>query len=152
MHVDEYKIINIYNTPPTRLQMFDLLVFPHPRLYSGDLNSPHTSHLVEDKITIVLTGIAWLHGQTLTIYTTFITQRTLLASIQAAGTLSLTKILLSVALVLIIAYSTDVLQKSSLGHNVDPRSSFQLGLPFLSLESPLSAETFARQTRATDKT
>ena len=40
--VDGYKIVNIYKPPPTRLQDSDLPVFPHPCLYAGDFNSPHT--------------------------------------------------------------------------------------------------------------
>ena len=40
--VDEYKIISIYNSPPTRLQPFDLPVFPQPSLYAVDFNLPYT--------------------------------------------------------------------------------------------------------------
>ena len=39
--VDGYKIVNIYKTPPTRLQVSDLPVFTHPCLYAGDFNCPH---------------------------------------------------------------------------------------------------------------
>ena len=39
--VDDYKIVNIYKPPPTRLQVSDFPVFPHPCLYAGDFNSPH---------------------------------------------------------------------------------------------------------------
>ena len=37
--VDRYKIINIYEPPPKRLQTFDLLVFPHPNLCAVGFNS-----------------------------------------------------------------------------------------------------------------
>ena len=40
--IDGYKIINVYKPPPTCLQISDIPVFPHPCLYAGDFNSPHT--------------------------------------------------------------------------------------------------------------
>ena len=36
--VDGYKIVNVYKPPLIRLQVFNLLVFPHPCLYAGDFN------------------------------------------------------------------------------------------------------------------
>ena len=39
--VDGYKIVNVYKSPPIRLQVFDLPVFPHPCLYAGDCNYHH---------------------------------------------------------------------------------------------------------------
>ena len=36
--VDDYRIVNVYKPPPTRLQASDLPVFPHPVLYAGDFN------------------------------------------------------------------------------------------------------------------
>ena len=42
MHLDGYKIIKIYKPPPTRLQTSDQPVFPHPRVYGGEINSPHS--------------------------------------------------------------------------------------------------------------
>ena len=50
----------------------------------------------------------WLPGQALTILPSFTTLRTQLASILVDGTLALTQILLSPALVLTVAYLTDV--------------------------------------------
>ena len=43
MDVDGYRIVNIYKSPPTRLQAFDLPVFSHPVLYAGDFNCPHVN-------------------------------------------------------------------------------------------------------------
>ena len=39
--VDDYKIVNVYKPPPTRLRSLDLPVFPHPGLYAGDYNCRH---------------------------------------------------------------------------------------------------------------
>ena len=39
--VDDYKIVNVYKPPPTRLRSLDLPVFPHPCLYAGDFNCRH---------------------------------------------------------------------------------------------------------------
>ena len=39
--VDGYKIVNVYKSPPIRLQVSDLPVFPHPCLYAGDCNYHH---------------------------------------------------------------------------------------------------------------
>ena len=33
--------VNIYKPPPTRLQVSDFPVFPHPCLYAGDFDCPH---------------------------------------------------------------------------------------------------------------
>ena len=43
MDVDDYRIVNIYKSPPTRLQAFDLPVFSHPVLYAGNFNCPHVN-------------------------------------------------------------------------------------------------------------
>ena len=39
--VDNYKIVNVYKPPPTRMQASDLPAFPHPCLYAGDFNCHH---------------------------------------------------------------------------------------------------------------
>ena len=39
--VDDYKNVNIYKPPPTRLQVSNFQVFFHPCLYAGDFNCPH---------------------------------------------------------------------------------------------------------------
>ena len=39
--VDNYKIVNVYKPPPTRMQASDLPAFPHPCLYAGDVNCHH---------------------------------------------------------------------------------------------------------------
>ena len=39
--VDDYKIINVYKPPPTRMQASDLPAFPHPCFYAGDFNCHH---------------------------------------------------------------------------------------------------------------
>ena len=41
MDVDNYKIVNVYKPPPTRMQASDLPAFPHPCLYAGDFNCHH---------------------------------------------------------------------------------------------------------------
>ena len=41
--VDGYRIVNVYKPPPTRLQAFDLSVFPHTVLCAGDFNCPHVN-------------------------------------------------------------------------------------------------------------
>ena len=41
IHVDGYKIVNVYKPPPICLQVSDLPVFPHPCLYAGDFNCQH---------------------------------------------------------------------------------------------------------------
>ena len=43
MDVDGYRIINVYQPPPKRLQASDLPVFPHPVLYAGDFNCLHVN-------------------------------------------------------------------------------------------------------------
>ena len=40
--IDGYKIVNVYKASPTRLQMSDIPMFPHPCLYTGDFNCLHT--------------------------------------------------------------------------------------------------------------
>ena len=40
--IDGYKMINIYQHPPMRLQTSDLLVFLHPSFCADNLNSTHT--------------------------------------------------------------------------------------------------------------
>ena len=39
--VDNYKIVNVYKPPPTRMQASNLPAFPHPCLYAGDFNCHH---------------------------------------------------------------------------------------------------------------
>ena len=39
--VDGCRIVNVYKPPPTRLQPFDLPMFPHPILHVGDFNCQH---------------------------------------------------------------------------------------------------------------
>ena len=46
--VDGYKIVNVYQPPPTRLQTLDLPVFPHPCLYAGDFNCRHADWGYDD--------------------------------------------------------------------------------------------------------
>ena len=41
--VVDFRIVNVYKPPPTRLQASDLPVFPHPVLYAGDFNCPHVN-------------------------------------------------------------------------------------------------------------
>ena len=41
--VDGYRMVNVYEPPPTRLQAFDLPLFPHPVLYAGDFNGSHVN-------------------------------------------------------------------------------------------------------------
>ena len=46
--VDDYKIVNVYKPPPTRLRTLDLPVFPHPCLYAGDFNCRHADWGYDD--------------------------------------------------------------------------------------------------------
>ena len=39
--LDDYKIVNVYKPPLTRLRSLDLPMFPHPCLYAGDFNCRH---------------------------------------------------------------------------------------------------------------
>ena len=41
--VNGYRIVNVYKSPPTRLQASDLPVFPHHVFYAGDFNCPHVN-------------------------------------------------------------------------------------------------------------
>ena len=41
--VNSYRIVNVHKPAPTRLQAFDLPVFPHPVLHAGDFNCPHVN-------------------------------------------------------------------------------------------------------------
>ena len=46
--VDDYKIVNVYKPPPTRLKSLDLPVFSHPCLYAGDFNYRHADWGYDD--------------------------------------------------------------------------------------------------------
>ena len=144
--VDGYKIVNIYKPPPTRLQVSDLPVFPHPCLYAGDFNSPP---LTGATIAATLMESASWPGQTPTTLPFSITQKTNQAFILDAGTLAQIRILLSPVLVLTVVYHTDVSWKRAPGHNIDPRLLHHLGFPCLCRESLLSDGTFARPIGAT---
>ena len=48
VYVDGYKIVNVYKSPPTRLQTLDLPVFPHPCLYAGNFNCRHADWGYDD--------------------------------------------------------------------------------------------------------
>ena len=41
MDVDGYKMVNVYKPQSTRLQFFDLSVFPDPCIHAGDFNCSH---------------------------------------------------------------------------------------------------------------
>ena len=64
VHVDGYKIVNVYNPPPTRLQASDLPVFPHPVLFADDFNCPHVnwSYRTSSADGDYLVAWASLHG------------------------------------------------------------------------------------------
>ena len=80
--VDRYQIANVYQPPPIRLQVTDLLVFPHPCLYAGDFNCQHVNWVVMPTVQM---GNAWLAGKILTILSYSITQRMPPAFTLAAG-------------------------------------------------------------------
>ena len=48
--VDDYKIVNVYKPPPTRLRSVDLPVFPQPCLFAGDFNCRHVLGGYEDNV------------------------------------------------------------------------------------------------------
>ena len=50
VNVDGYKIVNVYKPPPKRLRNMDLLVFPHPCLYTGDFNCRHAHWGYDDNL------------------------------------------------------------------------------------------------------
>ena len=41
--IDGYRIVNVYKSPPTRLQASDLPVLPHPVVYAGGFYCPHVN-------------------------------------------------------------------------------------------------------------
>ena len=41
VNVDDYKTVNVYKLPPTRLRSLNLPVFPHPCVCAGDFNCRH---------------------------------------------------------------------------------------------------------------
>ena len=57
--VDGYRIVNGYKSPPTRLQVCDLPVFPHPVLYAGDFNCPHVNWGYRTSSTDTERLVAW---------------------------------------------------------------------------------------------
>ena len=83
--VDDYKIVNVYKPPPTRLRTLDLPVFPHPCLYVAILT---VVMLTGVTMTTVQMVSAWLAGQVLIVLPSYIMPRTLLVFIPAAGTLA----------------------------------------------------------------
>ena len=48
LDVDDYKIVNVYKPPPTRLRTLDLPVFPHPCLYASNFNCRHADWGYDD--------------------------------------------------------------------------------------------------------
>ena len=83
--VDGYKIVNVYKPPPTRLQILDILVFPHPCLYAGDFNCRHADWGYNDNSPDVS---AWLAGQLLIVLPSYIMPRKLPVFIPPAGALA----------------------------------------------------------------
>ena len=122
-----------------QLQASDQPKFPHRSLYDGDFN---LLKLTGDRITTVLTRIAWLHEQTLIAWHFFNLQRTQPASIPATGTLALTQTLLFPAL-LWKTPTEHVMEKFPRSQH-GPHSVFHLGLPFQFLESPIKHWNFCQ--------
>lgn len=67
MDVDGYKIVNIYKPPPTRLQVSDLPVFPHPCLYACDFNCPHVEWGYNNSSVDGECLVAWASSNNLTL-------------------------------------------------------------------------------------
>ena len=83
--VDGYKIVNVYKPPPTRLQILDLPVFPHPVFMLAILT---VVMLTGVTMKTVRTVSAWLAGQVLIVLPSYIMPKTLPVFIPAAGTLT----------------------------------------------------------------
>ena len=87
--VDGYRIINVYKSPPTRLQASDLSVFPRPVLCAGDLSTNQLRLYCRTSSTDGECLVAWASLNDLALFTT---QRTWPPFILAAGTLASTLI------------------------------------------------------------
>ena len=85
LDIDGYKIVNVYKSPPMRLQTLDLPMFPHSCLYAGDLT---VIMLTGVTMTTVQTMSAWLTGQVLIVLPSSVMPRMLPLFILAAGTLA----------------------------------------------------------------
>ena len=83
--VDNYKIVNVYKPPPTRLRTLDLPVFPHPVFTLAILT---VVMLIGVTMTTVRMVSAWLAGQALIVLPSYIMPKTLPVIISAAGTLA----------------------------------------------------------------
>ena len=73
MDVDGYKIVNIYEPPPTQLRSLDLPVFPHPCLYAGDFNCRHADWGYDENSP---DGECLLAGQVIIVLPSYIMSRT----------------------------------------------------------------------------
>ena len=83
--VDGYKIVNVYKSPPTRLQTLDVSVFPHPCLYAGDFNCRHADWGYDDNSPDGECLAGW---QVIIVLPSYIMPRTLPVFIPATGTLA----------------------------------------------------------------
>ena len=65
--VDNYKIVNVYKPPPTRMQASDLPAFPHLCLYADDFNCHHVDWAYDnsDPDGVCLAGWASANNSTL---------------------------------------------------------------------------------------
>ena len=81
--VDGYRIVNVYKSPPTRLQASDLPVFPYHGFYAGDFNRPNVNwgYRTSSADGECLVALASLNGLAL-----FTTQRTWPPFILVVGT------------------------------------------------------------------
>ena len=102
--VDNYKIVNVYKPPPTRMQASDLPAFPHPCLYAGDFNCHHVDWGYNNNNP----DGECLAGQVPTTSPCYIAPRRPPVSILAAGKQTPTQILHLPVSIWTVAYLTDV--------------------------------------------
>ena len=144
--VDGYKIVNIYKPPPTRLQVSNLPVFPHPCLYAGDFNCPHVDWGYNNSSVDGECLLAWANSNNLVLLHNPKDEPSFHSGRWNTGTnpdLAFT----SVGPDSRLPHRRAL--KSSPGHNIDPRLLHHLGFPCLCRESPLSDGTSARPIGAT---
>ena len=101
--VDNYKIINVYKPPPTRMQASDLPAFPHP---SSMLATSTATMLTGAMITAIQMVNAWLAGPVPTTSPCYTAPRRPPVSTLAAGKQTPTQILHLPVSIWTVAYLT----------------------------------------------
>ena len=102
--VDNYKIVNVYKPPPTRMQASDLPAFPQP---ASMLATSTATMLTEAMIIAIQMVNAWLAGPVPTTSPCYIAPRRPPVSTLAAGKQTPTQILHLLVSIWTVAYLTD---------------------------------------------